>query len=153
MSPQAPSRAPDVENDANHVQRIALATGALVASVNVWTGAPLFAVWVGSRVQGTSGVKMGPLFVVVGVLIVLELVLVYALGWINGRYDHITGRDKLVRRPPPWRSSLSAEREDVVRREEGVNAIERVVSISVAAGLAAFQIWFFFFSGSSLPAA
>lgn len=134
-------------------RRVALTTGALVASVNVWTGAPLLAVWVGSKVQGTSGVKMSALFVVVGVLIVAELVLVYALTWINAHYDRLMGRDKLVRRPPPWRSSLSSEREDVVRREEGLSAIERVVSISVAAGLAAFQIWFFFFSGSSLPAA
>ena len=135
------------------MQRVPLATGALVASVNVWTGAPLLALWIGSEAQGTNGLSMASVAVVVIVLIVIEFVLVTVLTWLNARYDEVTGRPKMPRRPPPWRSSLGAEREELVKKEEGVSTIERIVSVSVAAGLLAFQIWFFFFSGSSLPAA
>lgn len=134
-------------------KRIALWTGAVVASLNVWTGAPLLALWVGSKAQGTDGLSMSSVGLVVIVLAALELILVFVLTWCNSTYDRLVGKRQLVRRPPPWRSSLGAEREKIVRQEEGVSAIERIVSLSVAAGLAAFQVWFFFFSGSSLPPA
>ena len=39
--------------------RIGLAALTAILSVNLWTGAPLFAIWVGSRVQGGTGLTMG----------------------------------------------------------------------------------------------
>jgi hypothetical protein len=43
------------------------------------------------------------------------------------------------------------EREEDTRRRYGISPIERVVVASVVAGVLAFEVWFFFFAGSSLP--
>ncbi len=40
---------------ATHAKRLLLVALMALASVNLFTGAPLFAIWVGSRVQGDSG--------------------------------------------------------------------------------------------------
>src|SRR5690349_2953743 len=45
--PQLPARI--------RAMRLGLAGLTALLSVNLWTGAPLFAIWVGSRVQGRSG--------------------------------------------------------------------------------------------------
>jgi hypothetical protein len=124
-----------------------------VVAINIWTGAPLFAVWVGSQVQGTHGVSMTALFIVVIVLAVTVFTLTWVLAWLNSRYDTITGRPAPPRQPLPWLKSLSGEREMETRRKIGVTAVERIVVVSVVAAVLAFEIWFFFFAGSSLPAA
>jgi hypothetical protein len=38
-----------------------------------------------------------------------------------------------------------------MRRRHGISPIERLVVTAVFACVAAFEIWFFFFAGSSLP--
>ena len=51
-----------------------------LAAVNLFTGAPLFAVWVGSRVQGDSGgLTMTAVFVVILVMALGCSALVWAL--------------------------------------------------------------------------
>jgi hypothetical protein len=46
---------------------------------------------------------------------------------------------------------MRGEREEVSRSRRSVNAIERIVVMSVVACVIAFEAWFFFFAGSSLP--
>jgi hypothetical protein len=46
---------------------------------------------------------------------------------------------------------MRGEREDIARKREGISGAERVMMISVVAAVLAFEIWFFFFAGSSLP--
>jgi len=132
-------------------KRIALATGTAVVGVNVWTGAPLLALWVGSRVVGSSGLSMTAVFVVVIVLAGSAILLTLALSWLSARYDDVTGRPPAARRTSPWLRSMRGEREELTRRKHGISAIERLVVISVVACVVAFEIWFFFFAGSSLP--
>jgi hypothetical protein len=43
------------------------------------------------------------------------------------------------------------ERAEDTRRKYGISAIERVVVASVVAAVLVFEVWFFFFAGSSLP--
>jgi hypothetical protein len=43
------------------------------------------------------------------------------------------------------------ERDDAVQRKHGIGGVERVVVICAIAGVLAFEGWFFFFAGSSLP--
>jgi hypothetical protein len=43
------------------------------------------------------------------------------------------------------------EREEDVQRKYGIGGVERIVVISAVAGVLAFELWFFFFAGSSLP--
>jgi hypothetical protein len=146
MDPQPPRRGV-------RLKRVGLAVAALLLSVNIWTGAPLLAVWVGSRTAGDSGVSMGALVVVVVVLAVSVFALAAALGWVSATDDRISGRPAAARRTSPWLRSMRGEREEAARARHGISTVERVVVVSVAAAVVAFEVWFFFFAGSSLPGA
>lgn len=169
MSPQAPASARRLSQGAERVpgwerprlfriKRTGLAAGTALVSINVWTGAPLLALWVGSRFEGWvgaegAGTSMRAVFVLVVVLAVLEVALTMALTRLSGAYDELTGRPPAARRSSPWLRSMRGEREEFARKREGISAVERVVVISVVAAALAFEIWFFFFAGSPLPSA
>ena len=129
--------------------RIGLAAAAAFVTVNIWTGAPLLALWVGSRAAGPSGLSMTAVFVVVMVLLVLVLLLVAALSRLNERYDRLVGRTA-ERRVSPWMRSVRSERETYAQQRQGSSTIERVVVVSVAAAVLLFNLWFFFLAGSPL---
>jgi hypothetical protein len=132
-------------------KRVALTAAAAFVTVNIWTGAPLLALWVGSRTAGPSGLSMTAVFVVVVVLLALVLALVWLLTRINERYDTLTGRPAAERRrTSPWMRSMRGEREDALRAKHGTSAIEQLVVISVSVAVLVFNVWFFFFAGSPL---
>ncbi|HXE46013.1 MAG TPA: hypothetical protein VN635_12555 [Conexibacter sp.] len=128
-------------------KRLALAAAAAFVTVNIWTGAPLVALWVGSQTAGPTGISMTAVFVVVVVLLALVLALTTLLTRINARYDRLVGRN-VDRRVLPWMRSMRSEREVYVKERQGVNAVERVVVVSVSAAVLVFNVWFFFFAGS-----
>jgi hypothetical protein len=135
-----------------------LAVGAALFSINVWTGAPLFAIWVGSRFEGWvggsgtgGGTSMRAVFVLIVALALTELALTLLLARLTAAYDELSGRPHAARRTSPWLRSMRGEREEVARRREGISGVERVVVISVVAAALAFEAWFFFFAGSPLP--
>jgi hypothetical protein len=129
---------------------VLLRAATVLVSINIWTGCPLFALWVGSRVP-SSGLSMLAVFVVVIVLASSVLLLTMALGWLSATYDELTGRPAAARRTSPWLRSMRGEREEFARQRQGISALERIVVLSVVAAIATFEIWFFFFAGSSLP--
>lgn len=134
------------------VKRTALLIASALVSINVWTGGPLFAVWVGSKVQGSlNNLSMTAVFSVIGVLAICVFVLGYLLTWLNARYDQLTGRPPAARQTSPWLRSMRDERETDVRHRYGISAVEKVVVVCVVASVLAFEVWFFFFAGSSLP--
>jgi hypothetical protein len=134
------------------LKRVGLVVATALVTINIWTGGPLFAVWVGSQVQGDTGSpSMAAVFTVILVLAALVAVLAWALTWLNAKYDEVTGRPPAARQTSPWLRSMRDERESDVRRKFGISAVERVVVITVVAAVLAFEIWFFFFAGSSLP--
>lgn len=133
------------------VKRIALGIATALISINIWTGCPMLALWVGSQAVGGSRLSMGAVVVVVVVLAVSVIGLAIALTWVSARYDELTGRPVATRRTSPWLRSMRGEREEVARQRRGISAVERVVVISVVACVIAFEIWFFFFAGSPLP--
>ena len=55
------------------LKRIAMVAATAFLSINLWTGAPLFALWVGSQVVGQTALSMQAVFVVVIVLAVARL--------------------------------------------------------------------------------
>jgi hypothetical protein len=132
-------------------KRVALVAASAVVSVAAWTGAPLLAIWVGSRLQENTQPEMQAIAGVVITLAVCEFVLVTLLATLNDAYDQVSGRRKATRVAPPWYSSMRGEREVQVRRDEGVTPIERVAALSCGAALLAFEVWFFFFAGASIP--
>jgi hypothetical protein len=134
------------------LKKIGLITASALCSINLWTGAPVFAIWVGSKVQGNlDNISMTALFAVIVVLAATVFGLAYVLTWLNNRYDDLTGRPATARQTSPWLRSMRDEREGDVQRKYGIGGIERVVVICAIAGCLAFEVWFFFFSGSSLP--
>jgi hypothetical protein len=134
------------------VQRVALLAGSALASINIWTGAPLLAVWVGSRIQiAQDRLSMTALLAVVATLALTVFLLAWLLAYFNGRYDELTGRSVKARQTSPWLRSMRGERDEDIRSEVGISGVERVVIIAVIGAALAFEVWFFFFAGSSLP--
>ena len=154
----APQRDPEAEQAAQAERRRGLRSalhriwlGALstLVSVNLWTGGPIFALWVGSRVQASIGtLSMAAVGATVGVLIVVTFVLYKALAWLNTRYNEAIGR-KMPRQQAPWMKPMSGERRaHEVRRP--LSGVERIVILSVVVAVLAFEIWFFFFAHNTL---
>ena len=133
------------------LKRILLVSASALAAINIWTGAPLLAVWVGSQAAAGSRLSMGAVGVVIVVLAASCIALTMALTWLSARYDELTGRPAAARRTSPWLRSLRGEREETARRRHGISPVERIVVIAVVGGVLAFEVWFFFFAGSSLP--
>jgi hypothetical protein len=134
------------------VKRALILAAMAVVAVNIWTGSPVFALWVGSRVVGDGSLTMGAVAVVVGTMAATCFLLVKLLGKLGERHDRLLGLPPAPRRQQPWLRSLSGERLSEQRRREHVSALDVVLVAMVLLAAIAFEIWFFFFSGSSLPA-
>jgi thiosulfate reductase cytochrome b subunit len=134
------------------LRRVGLVAAMGLVSLNIWTGAPLFAVWVGSRMQQDSNQPtMGSVAVVVLVLATVCFTLVRVLAMLSARYDAVVGRAPQGRRQQsPWLRSLRGERAHPTLEERPLQAIEYVLVAGVVLCAAVFEVWFFFFSGSPL---
>jgi hypothetical protein len=124
--------------------------GTAIATTAAWTGAPLFALWVGSQAQRGTQPTLSAIVIVVAVLAVLELGLAMLLSRMKSAWERAAGLRPETRRAPPWYSSMRGERDVDVIRARGVSGPEKVVAICCASALITFEIWFFFLSGSSL---
>ena len=133
------------------VQRAALLAAMAVVAINIWTGSPLLALWIGSRIQGEeTQPSMGAVFAVIACLVVTSLLLVRLLGVLGARHDRLMGLPEAPRRQQPWLRSLSGERASEQRRRARVSALDAVLVATVVLAAAAFEVWFFFFSGASI---
>jgi len=125
--------------------RIVLGILTTLISVNMWTGGPLFALWVGSRVQAAIGqLSMTAVGATVGVLIVETFVLYELLAVLSARYDQVIGRTRR-RRQAPWMKPMTGERRSI-EKARPPTAVEKIVVMSVVAAVLCFELWFFFFA-------
>jgi hypothetical protein len=132
-------------------ERIGLNIVMALSAINLWTGAPLLAVWVGSRVVDSSTqVTMGSVGLVVLVLFGSCLGLIWVLSWASSTYDRITGRPQTVKRHVPWLRSMRAERVNYEREKQAVTPLERMLVIAVVLAFLAFELWFFIYSPSPI---
>jgi hypothetical protein len=122
----------------------------LAVALNVWTGSPLLALWIGSRLQGSGPPKMGPVFVVVVAFAVLSFALAAVLGLLGDAYNRMTGQTVQIHRHVAWLRSMRGERPQYPGERGEVTALEQILIIAVVAAILAFEIWFFFFSGSPI---
>jgi hypothetical protein len=129
---------------------VGLRAAMLVVALNIWTGSPLLALWIGSRLQGDGPPKMGPVFVVGLAIAVFSFALAQVLALLGGRYDQLTGHVATVHRQTPWLRSMRGERPVYPGEHAQVSALERVLVIMVVGAIGAFEIWFFFLSGSPI---
>ena len=132
------------------IKRLGLLVLMVVAGLNVWTGSPLLSLWVGSRVQGEGPPTMGAAFAVVATLGALSVLLVQALGRLGRAYDSLTGHAPTVRRHVSWLRSMRAERPQYEGMRVRPSALEVILIVMVVIAVIAFEIWFFFFSGSPI---
>jgi hypothetical protein len=130
---------------------ILLAAAMAFLALNVWTGSPLLAVWIGSKVQGEeSQPSMGAYAVVIISLIAFSWGLYQLLKLVMSAYQDATGTTPTVRTHAPWLRSMRGERPDHVTAAARISGAEKIVVVTVLVAAAAFEIWFFFFSGSSI---
>jgi hypothetical protein len=130
-------------------KRTVLGALTTLVSVNLWTGGPLLALWVGSRIQAAVGqLSMAAVGATVGVLIVETLILYKILALLTARYNAAIGRK--VRRPQaPWMKPMSGERRSLEVRQP-LSLPERIVVASVVVAVLLAEVWFFFFAHYTL---
>ena len=83
-------------------------------------------------------------------MVLTSLLLVRLLGLLGERHDRLIGLPPAPRRQQPWMRSLSGERASEQRRRARVSALDVVLVATVVIAAAAFEVWFFFFSGASI---
>ena len=133
---------------ARHAKRLGLLALMALAALNLFTGAPLVAVWVGSRVQGDAGgLTMTAVVTVIVVMAAIAWALVAALGRLGAAHDTLVGR-VADRRRTPW---LKPFNEGAARTDgTSLRALDKILVAVVAIAGLGFEIWFLFFAGSSL---
>jgi hypothetical protein len=146
----APEHAVLASHGRSRLKRLALATLIALASLNIWTGGPAFALWVGSRMQGSGPPTMLPVFVAIVVLAAVSLGLVRLIAALERAYDECTGRGPTVRAHTPWLRSMRGERPVYPGEKPSLTGPERILVTVAVMAVVAFEVWFFFFSGSPI---
>ena len=153
MSSQRPLAAAVSQREApvRHLRtkRVLLAAATAFLSIDLWTGAPLVSLWVGSRVVGQRELSMAAVGVVVVTLAVFVITMAFALSWLDGTYKIITGHPLRENRST-WLRSMNIENETV---GEGIrtSALERIVMIQVYVATIIVIAYFFLVPVSPLP--
>ncbi len=132
-------------------KRTAMVAATAFLAINLWTGAPLIALWVGSKVVGQTTLSMAAVGVVVAVLAAEVFTMSVALAWLSNEYDRLSGREPGERRLP-WLRGMSGE--DGIEQPgygAGITPLERVVMVSVYLAVICFLLWFFLLAGAPTP--
>jgi hypothetical protein len=131
-------------------KRFGLAALMAFLALNIWTGSPLLALWIGSRIQGEeTQASMAAFVAVIGCLALFSFLLYQALKWTMHAYQEATGTLPTVRAHAPWLRSMRGERPEYGAGAR-ISGSERIVVVAVLAAAVAFELWFFFLSGSPL---
>lgn len=136
---------------ASRVKRVALVCLMALVTVNVWTGGPLLALWVGSRAQGSGPPSMAAIAAAAVTLGVASFALVRLLARLDAAYGRLAGRNSTVSRHVPWLRSMRGERpRDENQHARELSPLEVILIATVVAVVLLFEIWFFFYSGSPI---
>jgi hypothetical protein len=129
-------------------RRLLLAAATAFFAINLWTGAPLFALWVGSQVVGQQALSMGAVFVVIIVLAVLVCAIVFTLARLDARYKALTGQPLRENRLT-WLRSMNTQRE--TGQAIPLSLLEGIIMATVYVAVMLLLVWFFVFAKSPLP--
>src|SRR5215207_5820114 len=144
MGGHRPERAPR----GMRLKRVTLLCLMALATLNLWTGSPLLALWIGSRVQGPGPPSMLAVGVAAVSLGVLSYTQVKLLAWLDAIYGRMTGRASSVRRHVPWLRSMRGERPHERKHASELSPLEIILIVSVVTVVVLFEVWFFFYSPS-----
>ena len=133
-------------------KRVVLAALMAVIGVNVWTGGPLLALWIGSRLQAqaASSLTISPMtaLAVIASLVAITLLLTRLLKLVAVAYDRAIAATPRTRQRASW---LGGEGHEPLRDERPpLVALERILVVTVIIAALAFEVWFFFFSTSPI---
>jgi hypothetical protein len=130
-------------------KRVSLAALMALVATNVWIGGPLLALWIGARLQTSTGasltIRPATALAVFASLAAITVALVKVLGLVSGAYDRANGLGPAKRRRDSW---VSVERKSYER--PALSTLERILVVVVAMAAIAFEIWFFFYSTSPI---
>src|SRR3954452_18664516 len=132
------------------MRRIFLAAVMALLAINVWTGGPLLALWLGSRVQShsQSSLTIRPITAVVVfvALAAISVALVKSLSLVSAAYDRAAGVvPTSARQRDSW---VSVERKNY--EQPALTLLERTLVVMVVLAGLAFEVWFFFYSTSPI---
>jgi hypothetical protein len=148
-TPGAGARPTIIATARARVERVALVAGMGLATLNIFTGSPLAALWLGAAVQGTSGqISMLGVLVIAVSMFTFSIALSRLLNLLSNRYDTISGRSRTVKRHTPWLRSMSGERIQYEHERAGLTPLEIILVIAVISLIGAYEYWFFFQAGS-----
>jgi hypothetical protein len=128
---------------AHLAKRAGLAAAIALVTVNIWTGAPLLALWIGSLAAGEHDLSMLGVSVVVLVFAALAFTSAGVLARLDGIYDELAGRpsDELG---PSWLRSMRSPDPRRLTRRTRITALEGIVVLNVYAAVTAFVLWYVF---------
>jgi hypothetical protein len=116
-----------------------------LAAVNIPTGAPVAAIWVGSRVQGGAvGLSMTAVLAVLVALGLICAALVWALDRLAATHDRLIGT-RPARRQTTWMRPFNDR-----SGSASLRALDRILVATVVGAGVAFEAWFFFLAGSPI---
>jgi len=130
------------------LKRTLMAAATAFLSINLWTGSPLLALWVGSEAAHQQELSMMAVFVVVLALAALTVAISVSLLWLEGRYRLLVGHPLREGRLT-WLRAFNAQAEPV--RHVPMSLLEHIVTVVVYIAVIALVVWFLFFAGSPLP--
>jgi hypothetical protein len=135
----------------DRVKMVVVASAAALVSVNIWTGGPLLALWIGSRIPQT-GLSFWAVAMVVVSMVVIETILVFLLGALNTGYERLSGAPPAKRQRASWLRAMSdtGSAGGPVEAERPLSTVERVLVVNVVAAAILFEVFFFFFAHISL---
>src|SRR5258708_40025773 len=91
----------------SRLKRMSLLSAMSFVAINIWTGAPLLALWVGSRGVGKRTLTLGAVFLVLVLLVSFVSAMAGSVTWLSARYQRLAGPapDERPPRMPPWMRS------------------------------------------------
>jgi hypothetical protein len=132
---------------ANAAKNAALAVLVFVGAIAVGFAIPLAWLWVGAKIQGTSGVthmtKTTALALFPGIAISYALL----LNLVSRVRAHLV--DEAGAAPPPRRYSWNRSRDEQIETEPATPMEKLFITAAVIVTLA-FEVWFFLFAGSPI---
>ena len=151
LSWDQPTRGQQVPGPIARVKSATLAAVTAFIAVNIWTGCPLLALWVGSQAVGQGDLSMGAVGVVLIVLGALEFAMILVLAWLTSVYEELIGAPAPEQRPA-WLRGLCAPPGTGQRRMRmRISALDGIVIINVYIAVITLVVWYLFFAPHRAP--
>jgi DNA-binding transcriptional regulator YbjK len=110
--------------------------------MNVWTGAPLLALWAGALVAGEQSLSMRGVCVAVLVLAAVAYAIAVVITKLSQLYDELAERPRTSDIRQSWLRSMRAEEKSEIAAREGVTAPDVIVVLNVCIAIASLIAWY-----------